>query len=63
MICLFMDFCLPLFAEILLRSAFVITEISYICDSSIMPKALAFSLLSGMKVIFCGCNSFFFLNR
>ena len=45
MICLFMDFCLPLFAEILLRSAFVITEISYICDSSIMPKALAFSFI------------------
>ena len=60
MICLAMDFCLTLFAEILFRPAFVITEISYICDSSIMPKALAFSLLLGAKAIFCGCNSFYF---
>ena len=55
-----MDFCLTLFAEILFRPALVITEISYICDSSIIPKALAFNLLSGEKAIFCGCNSFFF---
>lgn len=44
-ICLVMDFCLTLLTELLLRPALVTPETSYMCDSSIMPNALDFSLV------------------
>lgn len=44
-ICLVMDFCLILLIELFLRLVFVIFEISYMCDLSIMLNVFDFSLV------------------